>query len=243
MKARHREGRASQPYVAGLGASNGVLELQRILMRSPMGSATSSQGLVERIKTGDQEAFTALFSRHRPRLAVLVHYRLSADLRRWYEVDDILQEAFLRAFRDFDQFTYRSAGSFMSWLASIADHVMADLARSHGRQKRRAGELLRFRSESNPLGPEPADSRTPSRVLAGNEGLRGLLEKLNSLPEDYRQAILLMKVEGLTTEEAAERLGKSREAAALLLHRALKRFRAFAPPLVISTHAPQPPRG
>jgi DNA-directed RNA polymerase specialized sigma24 family protein len=52
-----------------------------------------------------------------------------------------------------------------------------------------------------------------------------LLERLDALPADYRQAILLAKIEGLSTAELAERMGKSREAAALLLHRAVKRFR------------------
>ncbi|MGA3328734.1 MAG: RNA polymerase sigma factor [Terriglobia bacterium] len=192
-----------------------------------MEPVTSSYGLIERIKNGDQEAFTALFGKYRSRLAVLVHFRMGPELARLYEIDDILQETLLKAFRDFDQFTYRTPGSFMSWLARIADHVLADLARSQGRQKRHAAEMLRFRSESNPAGPEPVDSKTPSRVLAEAEGVRGLLDKLHSLPEDYRQAILLMKVEGLSTSEAAERLGKSNEATALLLHRALKRFRSL----------------
>ena len=192
-----------------------------------MRSITSSHGLIERIKNGDPEAFTALFEKYRPRLAVLIHYRLSAQLQSAFEVDDILQETFLKAFRDFRQFTYQGAGSLMAWLARIADHVMADLARFQSRQKRHAEEMLRFRSDSNPTGPEPADSRTPSRILAEEEGLQRLLAKLNSLPENYRQAILLMKVEGLSTQEAAERLGKSNEATALLLHRALKRFRAI----------------
>jgi len=187
---------------------------------------SSSQGLIDRIKNGDHDAFSALFEKYRPRLAVLLHYRMSPELRSSFEVDDVLQETFLEAFRDFGQFTYQSPGSFMSWLARISEHVMADLARSQGRQKRHAAEMLRFRSESNPSGPEPVDSRTPSRILAEEEGLRGLLEKLNSLPEHYRQAILLMKVEGLSTQEAAARLGKSNEATALLLHRALKRFRS-----------------
>ncbi|HUI43645.1 MAG TPA: RNA polymerase sigma factor [Terriglobia bacterium] len=195
-----------------------------------MEPATSSHGLIERIKNGDPEAFSALFAKYRPRLAVLVHYRMGPELGRFYELDDILQEAFFKAFRDFDQFTYRAPGSFMSWLARIADHVLADLARTQGRQKRHAAGMLRFRSESNPSGPEPADSKTPSRVLAQAEGVRGLLDKLNSLPEDYRQVILLMKVEGLSTSEAAERLGKSNEATALLLHRALKRFRSLQHP-------------
>jgi RNA polymerase sigma-70 factor, ECF subfamily len=192
-----------------------------------MEAVTSSHGLIERIKGGDQEAFSALFAKYRARLAVLIHYRMGPDLGRFYEVDDVLQETFFKAFRDFDQFTYQTPGSFMSWLARIADHVLADLARSQGRQKRHAAEMLRFRSESNPAGPEPVDSKTPSRVLAEEEGVRGLLDKLNSLPEDYRLAILLMKVEGLSTSEAAERLGKSNEATALLLHRALKRFRSL----------------
>jgi RNA polymerase sigma-70 factor (ECF subfamily) len=195
-----------------------------------MNPISSSQGLIARIKNGDDEAFSALFGKYRPRLAVLIHYRIGPELRRFFEVDDILQETFLKAFRDFDQFTYQSPGSFMSWLARISDHVMADLARSQGRQKRHAAEMLRFRSESNPSGPEPLDSRTPSRALAEEEGLRGLLAKLNSLPENYRQAILLMKVEGLSTQEAAARLGKSNEATALLLHRALKRFRSLEDP-------------
>jgi RNA polymerase sigma-70 factor (ECF subfamily) len=197
-----------------------------------MPAVTSSYGLIARIKDGNREAFTALFSKYRPRLAVLIHYRMSPELARLVEVDDVLQEAFLKAFHDLDQFTYRGPGSFMSWLARIADHVMADLARSQGRQKRHAAELLRFRSESNPTGPEPVDTKTPSRVLAEEEGVHGLLETLKALPEDYRRAILLMKVEGLSTKEAAERLRKSKEATALLLHRALKRFRSLQDPLV-----------
>ena len=191
-----------------------------------MQPATSSYDLIERIKNGDREAFTALFDKYRPRLAVLVHFKFGPGLPRFVEVDDILQETLFEAYRDIEQFTYRSPGSFMSWLARIADHVLADLARSQGRQKRHAEEMLRFRSESNPAGPEPLDARTPSRVLAEEEALRGLLDKLNSLPEDYRQAILLMKVEGLSTQEAAKRLGRSREATALLLHRAIECFRS-----------------
>jgi RNA polymerase sigma-70 factor, ECF subfamily len=195
-----------------------------------MNPISSSQGLIKRIRNGEHEAFSALFEKHRPRLAVLIHYRLSPELRRFFEVDDVLQDTFLEAFRDFDQFKYELPGSFMSWLARISDHVMADLARSQGRQKRHAAEMLRFRSESNPAGPEPIDSRTPSRIFAEEQGLQELLTKLNALPENYRQAILLVKVEGLTTQEAAARLGKTRESMALLLHRALKRFRELHQP-------------
>jgi DNA-directed RNA polymerase specialized sigma24 family protein len=70
-----------------------------------MRPVSSSFDLIERIKNGDREALSALFEKYRRRLAVLIHYRISPELRSFFEVDDILQETFLRAFRDFDQFT------------------------------------------------------------------------------------------------------------------------------------------
>jgi RNA polymerase sigma factor (sigma-70 family) len=57
--------------------------------------------------------------------------------------------------------------------------------------------------------------------------LQLLLERLNTLPDQYREVILLAKFEGLTTMEISERLGKSRENVALLLHRGLKRFKGL----------------
>ncbi len=190
-----------------------------------MDRATSSFNLIDRIKNGDREALSQLFERHRRRLALLAHYRLGPHLRGLVEIDDILQETLLKAYTQFDQFSYRTPGSFLRWLARIMEHVIADTARYHSRQKRQAGEVLPLRSESNPGGPEPADSKTPSRLLAQDERLRALLHDLDELPDDYREVILLLKVEGLSTREVAERMGKSRETVALLLHRAIKRFR------------------
>jgi len=190
-----------------------------------MESATSTFDIIVKIKSGDEEAFSLLFEKYRPRLAVIIHYHLSPDQRHLIGVDDILQETMLRGFRDFHQFTYQSPGSFLRWLARIADHVVTDIVRSQGRQKRYAREVVPFRSESNPHGPEPVDSMTPSRFLSETERVKTLLATLDALPEDYRKAILLAKIEGLSTQEMAEQLGKSREATALLLHRALKRFR------------------
>jgi RNA polymerase sigma-70 factor (ECF subfamily) len=180
---------------------------------------TSTSGLVERVHKGDGDAFALLFDKYSRRLAVLIHYRLSDSLRANLEVDDVLQEVFLRAFRDIGSFQYRAPGSFMNWLSSIANHVIIDLARFQGRQQRQAVDRR-----------EPVDTTTPSRVLRQKEDLAGLIEKLNILSDEYREIILLAKVEGLSTGEMAERLGKSREAVALLLHRAIKRFRAVALP-------------
>ena len=188
-------------------------------------AATSSLGLIERIKQGERSAFTPLFEKYRSRLAVLIHCRLSPQLRARVEVDDLLQETFLRAFQQLDQFAYRGPGSFMHWLSRISEHVIVDAARYQNRDKRRAEMEVPLRSESNPEGADPADSKTPSRLLTRNESLQQLLKRIDELPEPYREVILLTKMEGLTTEEVAGRLGRSRAAVALLLHRALKQLR------------------
>jgi len=192
-----------------------------------MDSATSTFGLVERFKRGETEAFSLIFRKYRRRLAVLVHYKMSLELRGAVEVDDILQEVFLAAAQDMGNFTYESPGSLMAWLSRISDHMVVDAVRYQNRGKRHAEEMLRFRSESNPAGPEPVDRETPSQVFARAEDVQILLKKLDGLPAEYREMILLAKFEGLTTKEISERVKKSRETVALTLHRALKRFRGL----------------
>jgi RNA polymerase sigma-70 factor (ECF subfamily) len=187
---------------------------------------TSTFTLLERAQAGDRDALSRAFEKYQRRLAVLVHFKLSERTRTFAEVDDIVQETLLRAFRDIEHFAYQAPDSFLRWLSAIADHVIVDRVRYAGRE-RRAGEEIPFRSESNPAGPEPADTKTPSRLLAQREAVERLLERLAALPDDYRQAILMAKIEGLSTAEMAAQMGKSREATALLVYRAVKRFRAL----------------
>jgi RNA polymerase sigma factor (sigma-70 family) len=182
--------------------------------------------LIERFRTGDREVFTLLFQKYQRRLAVHIHYKLGPEKRRAEDVEEILQETFCAAFEDLQYFQYRSPGSFPKWLSRIAEHIIVDAARRQNREKRRA-DLTRFRSDSHPQGPEPIDSHTPSRILVEQEELAALLDIFNALPEQYRQVILMAKIEGLSTPEIAERLGQTREAVALLLHRAVQRFRTL----------------
>lgn len=186
---------------------------------------TSTLDLVERVKRGDPEGFTLLFRKYRGRLAALIYYRMGQELRGMVEVDDILQETFLVASRQLPQFNYQSPGSFMAWLSRIADHAIVDSVRFYGRQKRDAGENLRLRSESNVGGLEPADFNTPSRIFAYHERLQLLVRRLDDLSPEQREVLLLTKFEGLSMQEVSARIGKPRNVVALLLHRALKRFR------------------
>jgi RNA polymerase sigma-70 factor (ECF subfamily) len=189
---------------------------------------TSSCGAVEKVKGGDYDAFAVLFAKYRRRLAALLRYKAGPELLAAVEVDDLLQETFLQAFRDIQRFHYAAPGSFWNWLASIAGNVVLDAIRFQGRQKRNAADVVRFRSASNPGGPDPVDRKTPTLLLSEKESVQALFARLEGLPPDYREAILLAKVEGLSTAEIAARMGKTREAVALLLHRALKRLRALA---------------
>jgi RNA polymerase sigma-70 factor (ECF subfamily) len=190
-------------------------------------SPTSTFDLLEQARNGNRQSLSRAFEKYRRRLAVLVHFKLGWHARELADAEDVVQETCLRAFRDIASFSYQSPGSFFRWLSAIADHVIVDRVRYRNRECR-AGDEVRFRSETNPLGPDPADTRTPSRLLAQREAVERLLDRLNALPEDYRQAILMAKIERLSTAEMAERLGKSREAVALLVYRAVKRFRELS---------------
>ena len=64
------------------------------------------------------------------------------------------------------------------------------------------GGVARFGARATLSGPEPVDTRTPSGLLGQQEALHRLLGRLNELPEDYRQAILLAKIEGLDTRRS-----------------------------------------
>jgi len=186
---------------------------------------TTTFDLLDQARAGGDEALSLLFERYRRRLTVLIACKLGSEWRGTIEPEDLVQETLLRAHRDLDSFTYRSPGSFFHWLSAIANHVIADTIRYQGRERRRAAEVVRFRSASNPAGAEPADSATPSRLFLREERLQNLLRMLDELPEQYREVLLLAKVEGLTIEEISERLGKPRQAVSLLLFRAVRRLR------------------
>jgi len=111
-----------------------------------MEARTSTYDLVERFKRGEQGAFSLLFRRYQRRLAVIVYYKMSEELRRRVEVDDIVQEVFLAASQGMNRFTYQSPGSLVAWLSRIADHSIVDAARHENRGKRRPEQLLRLRS-------------------------------------------------------------------------------------------------
>jgi RNA polymerase sigma-70 factor (ECF subfamily) len=202
------------------------------MSREYQGEATRE--LVARAQAGDRVAFESLVRRYQYRLDALVHLRLGPRLREHVEVADVRQEILLRAFTSLDQFVWRSNPSFFQWLGSIGEHVIGDLARRHLHSKKRGAGWKRFvasflSSRRNAPGNveeiSQAPDPSPSKILRRNERLDRLEQALQTLPEDYREVVLLAFVHELPIKNIAEKIHRSPDAVSMLLLRALRKLK------------------
>ncbi|MBI4601615.1 MAG: RNA polymerase sigma factor [Planctomycetes bacterium] len=173
--------------------------------------------LVSAARDGDRAAFEALVARHRGRIRALVASRLEAWLALGADADDVYQETLLRALKSIARLEWRGEGSFLRWLGGIADNVILELSRKRARERQVALDGLDVRV--------PAADASPSRALRREERLERLEGSLASLSPDHRRVIVLTRIEGLTFEEAAQRMGRSADAVKQLLYRALKELK------------------
>jgi RNA polymerase sigma-70 factor (ECF subfamily) len=164
---------------------------------------------------GDRDAFDQLLSEHLDRLEYYVRLRLGEHLRQAVEVDDILQETALRAYRSIGRFRPQGEGSFLRWLKSVAEHVILEAASRDG--KHRAEPLEDGRA---------ADSPSQATLIQREERFARLQAAFDALPRDERQVILLARLQSLPIALVAEKLGRSPAAAKQLLWRALRRLRS-----------------
>ena len=168
--------------------------------------------VVQRVVAGDVALFEILMRRHNQR----IYRAVRAVLRDEDEVEDVMQQAYLNAFKHLPQFAGNA--QFSTWLTRIA--VNEALAR-RGRRARIASEgdddvMLRL-----------ADTQTPDpEQHASAAELRQLLEReIAALPEPFRIVLMLRDVEGMSTAEAAEAVGVSEELIKTRLHRARTQLR------------------
>jgi RNA polymerase sigma-70 factor (ECF subfamily) len=144
--------------------------------------------------------------------------------------DDIVQEVYLDVARRIDRFEDRGPDSFLNWLRAILEQKLVDAQRAARRKVRDVGrevpiERLAADSYWNLLDNVYADSTTPSRVARRDEALSALLICIGDLSESQRQVIQLRYLEGLSVEEVAARMGKSKAAVTALSKRALDALR------------------
>ena len=192
----------------------------------------SEQELVQRVAAGDEAALRRLLLAHHDQLAASVARQLPDDLRRVLSADDVLQEAYLVAFRKIREFDPGQPGGFHAWLSRIAEHRLADLIKGHRRAKRGGGltpaELRVGNDDStviDMLQMLAADSRTPSREARMHEAAAAVQTALENLKEENREALRLRYLEGLSVAELAERMGRSEGAVHMLCTRGLQSLR------------------
>jgi RNA polymerase sigma-70 factor (ECF subfamily) len=170
------------------------------LTRFPPAHASDDGDLVRLAQTGDQDAFGRLYERY----ARLVHGLLLARVPR-SDVDDLVQDVFLAAWNRLP--TLREPGAFGGWVTVIARNRATDFHRRSPETVELPGDL-------------PARDATAERT----EALR-LLDIVRTLPEAYRETLVLRLVEGLTGPEIAERTGLTPASVRVNLHRGMKLLR------------------
>lgn len=167
--------------------------------------------LMARVSAGDQRAFAELYERHHRAVFTFLVHLTSAR----HAAEDLLQEAFLRAWRG--RARYRASGEFRAWLFTIARRLAVD-------RFRRAGPVW----EENPAALETAASvEAPDRRAEARDELAKLQRALDQLPPAQREVILLARLAGSGAEEIARVTGSTPGAVRVQLHRALLRLRAL----------------
>jgi RNA polymerase sigma-70 factor (ECF subfamily) len=179
-----------------------------------MGARQDTPELIARAQAGDREAVERLIAEHRAPLEASVRARLGAHLRTEVEVDDVLQETYVQALSSVESFQWAGEGSFLRWLRGVAEHVILNLAR------RQRNDPILYLEQDRPHG-----GPSPSRHLRRRERLDRLQDAVEGLPPDYREAVLLVRIEGLRIQDAAARMGRTPKAVKHLLARALARLK------------------
>jgi RNA polymerase sigma-70 factor (ECF subfamily) len=167
----------------------------------PAGHASEDARLVRDARQGDEAAFALLYERY----ARLIHGVLLARAPR-ADVEDLVQEVFLSAWNRLD--ALRDPAAFGGWLVTIARHRATDL-------QRRSVESVEL----------PANLHAHDRTAALGEA-RAVLEIISTLPDAYRETLVLRLVEGFTGPEIADRTGLTPASVRVNLHRGMKLLRA-----------------
>jgi RNA polymerase sigma-70 factor (ECF subfamily) len=182
-----------------------------VLVQQAQREDWSDEEVVRRVLDGETALYELLMRRHNQRL-----YRIArAILRDDAEAEDVMQDAYVRAYQNLASFEGRA--KFVTWLTRIAVHEA--LTRSRRRLRFQA---LDPSDESNGeiMQSPPSSTRSPEQQAYDRE-LAAVLEKaVSSLSEDHRLVFMLRDVEGMTTEETAHCLNLTEENVKVRLHRA-----------------------
>lgn len=163
----------------------------------PVGERQVDQALVVRVQKGDRPAFDLLVRKYQHRIAKLVS-RFVSDRS---EVEDVTQEAFIKAWRAIKGF--RGDSAFYTWLYRIAINTAKNYLVSQGRRPP-ATDIEAEEAEGTSMGVTLRENATPESHLQADEIAITVERAVARLPEDLRTAITLREIDGLSYEEIAE---------------------------------------
>jgi RNA polymerase sigma-70 factor (ECF subfamily) len=162
-----------------------------------MGEKNTDQALVERVQSGDKKAFDLLVLKYQQRIMKV----LSRYVRDPSEVQDLAQEAFIKAYRALPNF--RGDSAFYTWLYRIAINTAKNFVVAQGRRPPNddieATEAEQYDGES-----ALKDYASPERETLRDEIRETVFRAIDELPEDLKTAITLRELEGMSYEEIAE---------------------------------------
>lgn len=154
--------------------------------------------LVARAQRGDKQAFELLVEKYQRKLARL----LSRFIRDPAEVEDVTQEAFIKAYRALPAF--RGDSAFYTWLYRIGINTAKNYLMAMGRRAPTSTEVEADEAEGFEEGEQLRDINTPESMLLSNEIAQTVNATIESLPEELRIAIQMREIEGMSYEDIAK---------------------------------------
>jgi len=156
------------------------------------------QQLVERAQRGEKHAFELLVSKYQRKLARL----LSRFIRDPTEVEDVTQEAFIKAYRALP--TFRGDSAFYTWLYRIGINTAKNYLVAMGRRAPTTTEFTSDEAEGFEEAEQLRDLNTPENEMMSRQVAETVNRTLEELPEELKTAISLREIEGLSYEDIAE---------------------------------------
>jgi RNA polymerase sigma-70 factor (ECF subfamily) len=154
--------------------------------------------LVARAQQGDKQAFSLLVEKYQRKLTRL----LSRFIRDQAEVEDVTQEAFIKAYRALPAF--RGDSAFYTWLYRIGINTAKNYLMAMGRRAPTSTEVEAEDAEGFEEGEQLRDINTPESVLLSNEIAETVNSTIEQLPEELRRAIQMREIEGMSYEDIAQ---------------------------------------
>jgi RNA polymerase sigma-70 factor (ECF subfamily) len=156
------------------------------------------QKLVEKAQKGDKKAFGILVEKYNKKLTRL----LSRMVRDQSEIEDIVQDSFIKAYRAINNF--RGDSAFYTWLYRIGINTAKNHLVSLGRRPKAMNNVEIEDIENFDDGHEMRSLETPETSMMTNEIVVTVNQAIEFLPDDLRQAISLREMDGLSYEEIAD---------------------------------------